>query len=152
MATSQPTPGTTATATLVVSHGDLASTAADDNNDDSNDTGIELPAVLSTPRMIALMELAAARLLAPSLPAGHVSVGTHVAVAHTAATPLGAAVTATATLTAVEGRAYAFDVEASDAAGETGRGTHRRAVVEVARLKRGVEARAERIEKGGQGS
>lgn len=145
MSATHPTPGTSSTATLVVSPADLASTAAADASD------LELPAVLSTPRMIALMELAAAQLLAPFLAPGHVSVGAHVETAHSAPTPLGATVTATATFTRVEGRLFVFDVVAADAAGETGRGTHRRAVVEVERLKAGVEGRAERIRKAEKG-
>ncbi|EKG10370.1 Thioesterase superfamily [Macrophomina phaseolina MS6] len=148
MSAHQPTPGATGTATLVVSSADLASTAAAESADSGS---IELPAVLSTPRMIALMELAAAKLLAPFLAPGQASVGAHVEATHSAPTPLGATITATATFKGVEGKLFVFDVVAEDAAGEAGRGTHKRAVVEVERLKKGVAIRAEKIKRAENG-
>src|SRR5713226_7996532 len=54
------------------------------------------PPVFSTSRMVALMELAAARVLRPHLRLGALSVGVSLEVAYTAATPPGATVTATA--------------------------------------------------------
>jgi fluoroacetyl-CoA thioesterase len=116
-------------ATLTVEEGDLASVIAQSPPD-------AFPPVLATARMIALMELAASRALHDLLAEGEVSVGTALDVAHTAPTPLGATVTAEATVTGREGAAWVFDVVASDGAGEIGRGTHRRAVVESARIVR----------------
>jgi len=91
--------------------------------------------VFSTPSMILLMELAAKDLLAPHLEADEDSVGVSVAIEHLAPTPLHAEVWAVARLESVEKRQFAFTVEAFDASGCIGRGTHNRAVVRVPRFK-----------------
>jgi predicted thioesterase len=85
-------------------------------------------AVFATPMLIALMERAACDCLASCLEDGQTSVGTAISVEHTAATPVGMEVTATATITAVFGRKIEFALTASDGAGEIGKGTHTRAV------------------------
>lgn len=97
-------------------------------------TGEVYPRVFATTRAIALLELAAGKLLIPSLQPGELSVGATVDVAHTAATPVGARVTAHARFTGQEGRLYVFEVVARDAGGEVMRGTHKRAIVDEARL------------------
>jgi len=89
-----------------------------------------MPEVYGTPLMIYLMEFASARAVAPFLPPGSVSVGTEVNVRHLAATPVGMTVTATATVTAVNGRLVSFAVKAHDGAELIGEGTHVRAVVD----------------------
>ena len=89
-----------------------------------------MPEVYGTPLMIYLMEFASARAVAPFLPAGWVSVGTEVNVKHLAATPVGATVTAHATVTAVNGRLVTFAVRAHDGVQLIGEGTHVRALVD----------------------
>ncbi len=74
---------TTATAELVVGPQDLASSI-------SSETGDEFPAVFATATMVALMEIAAARVLQPLLGPGELSVGVTVDISHTAPTPPGA--------------------------------------------------------------
>jgi predicted thioesterase len=91
-------------------------------------------AVYGTPAMIALMENAAAKAVTALLPPGWSTVGTELAVTHLSATPLGMQVTATAELTAVDGRALTFKAEAFDTAGIIGEGTHRRFIVEDERF------------------
>ena len=103
--------------------------------------GAAVPPVLATTRMIALMELAAARALEPLLEPGELTVGVTVDIAHTAATPEGSTVRATARYLGREGKLFVFEVVASDEAGECGRGTHRRAVVSVERLLGGMARR-----------
>lgn len=98
-----------------------------------------LPAVYSTPAMILLMEVAAAKLIHPLLPAGQISVGTEVSIRHLAATPLGDRVTATARVIEVAGNLVKFEVEARDSRALIGTGTHTRAVVEIARFVKGLE-------------
>src|SRR5438105_10556780 len=71
-------------------------------------------AVLATPVMINLIEAAALGAMEHLLPAGHQSLGIRLDVRHFAATPVGLRVTATAEVTAVEGRSIAFRVEARD--------------------------------------
>lgn len=87
--------------------------------------------VLATPVMTALMEKAAAKCLAQFLDDGETSVGTALNIAHTSATPCGMTFEATATITSFDGRKVDFDVIAKDEAGEIGKGTHSRFVVEA---------------------
>jgi predicted thioesterase len=93
-----------------------------------------LPAVLATPMMIYLMEIAAAEAIHPYLPEGWISVGVSVSVTHLAATPVGMRVTARAEVVAVDERRITFAVEAYDEREKIGEGTHVRAPVEVARF------------------
>ena len=129
-----PEPGAAATVEIVVGPADLASAVGVDSQD-------AFPPVLSTARMVALMEIAAARVLGPHLEAGEMSVGVTLDVSHSAATPPGAAVTAAATYRGRDGKLFLFDVAVRDPAGEVGRGTHRRAVVATDRLLAGSSRR-----------
>ena len=125
----------TASAKIRVTGGDLASALRFEDGD-------EFPAVFATARLVALMEVAAARVLRPLLDGDELSAGVAVDIVHTAATPLGALVTATARCVGQEGKLFVFEVSASDDAGEIGRGTHKRAVVSTARLVAGAAKRA----------
>lgn len=87
--------------------------------------------VLGTPAMTALMEKAATNLAQELLPEGWTSVGTALNIEHLAATPVGAAVRAMATVEALDGRRVSYKVEAFDDAGPIGRGTHDRVAVEA---------------------
>lgn len=111
--------GAEASVTLQVSCGDTALAV--------HSGGLQ---VLATPRMVALMEEAAVAALAPHLPAGWQTVGTRLNVRHTAATPLGGWVTATARLVEVDRARTVFAVTASDQAGPIGAGLHERFLVE----------------------
>ena len=93
----------------------------------------DLP-VFATPAMVALMEHAAATAVAAQLPEGATTVGAGIDIAHTKPSVLGAAITATAVLAAVEGRKLTFRVEASDSEGPIGQGTHVRYVVDRERF------------------
>jgi fluoroacetyl-CoA thioesterase len=97
-----------------------------------------LPAVLSTPAMIGMMEVAAAQAVMPALREGTITVGTRIEVDHLKAVSQGAAVRATARLAKHEGRFLVFDVEARSGEHVIGRGRVFRAIVEVA----GFHARA----------
>lgn len=118
-------------ASWIVEETDLASRLAERE-------GESFPPVFSTARMIALMELAAARAIASFLDPGQESVGVLVHVTHTAATLFGTRVTARATYTGREGKFFAFEIVANDEAGEIGRGNHQRAVVDSGRLLEGA--------------
>ena len=131
----EPTIGSTTTAELVVAAGDLASALPLDEQD-------AFPAVFATSRLVALMEVAAARLLRPSLREGELSVGVDIEVTHSAPTPAGATVTATARYVGRHGNLFVFEVVASDAAGEVGRARHKRAIVDADRLQNAARRRA----------
>ncbi len=60
--------------------------------------------VFASPMLIALMEAAAVDCVEARLPPDHQSLGMHLEVTHSAPTPLGFTVTATATLKAIDGR------------------------------------------------
>jgi fluoroacetyl-CoA thioesterase len=89
-------------------------------------------AVLSTPRMIAMMERAASRMVIPLLEDGRATVGFEVCVKHVAAAPEGTRCTARAKLLEiVDGRKLRFAVEVVDESGKTiGVGTHERRIIE----------------------
>src|SRR6185503_4458957 len=125
---------TTATAQLVVGPNDLASSIA-------SETGDEFPPVFATAKMVALMEIAGSRVLLPLLEPGELSVGVTVDITHTAPTPPGVQVTATARYTGREGKLFVFEVSASDPGGEIGRGWHKRAIVTTERLQSGAARR-----------
>jgi predicted thioesterase len=86
-------------------------------------------AVFATPAMVALMEEAAGRSVAPYLNEGETTVGTALNICHSAATPLGRTVRAESELIQADGRKLLFKVTAYDEAGEIGSGEHARAIV-----------------------
>lgn len=86
--------------------------------------------VLSTPSMIALMEEAAMRCVATHLEETQTTVGGKIAVSHLKPTAHGHSISATATLTKVEGRKLQFTVSASDEEGLIGEGEHTRFIVD----------------------
>ncbi len=131
---SEPDVGSIATAKLTVGPPDLANVLNFEPRD-------SFPPVFATSRMVGLMEVAAARILGPHLREGEASVGVFVDVVHTAATPPGATVTATAKFVGRDGKLFLFEVSATDDAGEVGRGTHKRAIVLVERLLAGAARR-----------
>jgi predicted thioesterase len=67
--------------------------------------------VLGTPRVLALAEAATVAATAARLAPGSTTVGTRVELEHTAPSPVGATVTATATLAKVDGRRLLFEVK-----------------------------------------
>lgn len=90
--------------------------------------------VFATPSMVALMENAAMNAVAPYLPEGSTTVGSEINVAHNRPSGVGAVVTATAELVAVEGRRLQFKVVAEDGGGAIGEGTHVRYIVDAERF------------------
>lgn len=103
--------------------------------------GSGLVPVFATPFMIALMEGAAANTVLPCLNADEGTVGTHLNVSHSAATPIGMKVWAEATVTAVDGKKISFDVVAFDESGEIGRGTHERFIIKPEKFLQKVQAK-----------
>jgi fluoroacetyl-CoA thioesterase len=89
-----------------------------------------LPAVFSTPMMIALMEHATVAAVKPELPPGSISVGTRIEVDHLKAVGIGATVRAHARFVKYEGRFLVFNVEAKSGEHLIGRGRVFRAIVQ----------------------
>ena len=86
--------------------------------------------VLATPAMMALMENAAMEAVKDALAEGQTTVGGQISSSHLRPTAPGQTVTATAVLTAVEGRKLTFKVTAHDDKGVIGEGEHIRFVVD----------------------
>jgi fluoroacetyl-CoA thioesterase len=101
----------------------------------------QLPPVLSTPAMIGLMEVAAAKAVQPSLPAGAITVGTRIEVDHLKAVAEGAHVAAHARLASQEGRFLVFEVEARSGELLIGHGRVFRAIVEPRAFSARADAR-----------
>lgn len=80
--------------------------------------------VLATPAVAALVEEAAWKSVQPFLTQGQGTVGTLLRLNHTAATPLGGAVTAETELTAIDRRRLVFRFTVRDAAGPVADGEH----------------------------
>lgn len=90
--------------------------------------------VFATPAMVALMEHAAMTAVAAALPEGSTTVGSEMNCSHIKPSKLGAVITATAVLTAIEGRKLTFTVGASDEQGIIGEGVHIRFIVDRERF------------------
>jgi fluoroacetyl-CoA thioesterase len=130
-------PGAAATVTHVVRDSDLAASFSLEPAD-------RYPRVFATSRLVSVMEVAASRVMRPLLGPGELSVGIGIDVGHTAPTPPGGMVRATATFVAREGKRYVFDVVAEDDGGEIGRARHERAIVVTERLEAAAAARGKR--------
>ncbi len=90
--------------------------------------------VFATPMLVALMECAACDAVKDALPEGSTSVGTEMDVKHTAASPVGAEVSAEAVLTAVDGRKLTFEITACEGVKIIGTAKHERFIVDAARF------------------
>lgn len=90
-----------------------------------------MPAVLSTPNLIGLLERTARKALEPFLDADERSVGIEIELRHLAPTPLGAQVTCITRVFQVDGRKVNFQIEAREGNQLIARGLHKRAVVRV---------------------
>jgi predicted thioesterase len=100
------------------------------------------PPVFATPFLLGLMEQAAARAVQSHLDEGEASVGYGFEFHHLAPTPVGATVTATAEVTAVEKNMITFAIEARDHADLVARGTHVRAVIDMERFLKRVKRKS----------
>jgi fluoroacetyl-CoA thioesterase len=103
-----------------------------------------MPQVFATGFMVGLMEWTCMQLLSPHLDPGEGSLGVHVDVSHTAATPPGLTVTVEVECLAVQGPKVTFKVKAHDGVDLIGEGQHQRFIVSWqnfnARVAKKVEA------------
>lgn len=92
----------------------------------------QMPEVLATAYLVGLLERACLEALLPHLdwPAEQ-TVGTHINVSHSAATPPGMTVTADVELIEIDGRRLVFTVAAHVGAGSTSTGSHERFVIDA---------------------
>ncbi len=85
--------------------------------------------VLSTPKMIDLMEGVCKDLVQPLLPAGFITVGYEVHVKHKAAAPVGMQVKAWCKVLEADGRKLLFEVRVTGEDKVIGDGQHRRTII-----------------------
>ena len=98
-----------------------------------------MPAVLSTPNLIGLLERTAREALAPLLEPDERTVGMEIDLRHLAPTPLGQRVTCTVRVIYIEKTEVTFQVEAHDGQELIARGVHKRAVINVESFARRVQ-------------
>ncbi len=105
----------------------------------------EMPEVFATGYLVGLMEWACIQAVNPHLdwPAEQ-TVGTHIDVSHSAATPAGFEMTAKVRLVQVDGRRLVFEVEAHDGAELISKGRHERFVIDKARFDAKMKEKAEK--------
>lgn len=94
--------------------------------------GTEFPPAASTPFVLALAELACHGVLAPELATDELTVGAGVELSHDRPSPVGATLTARATLIERRGNKASFAVEVSDGGAIVARIQHHRAVIKRA--------------------
>lgn len=103
----------------------------------------QMPEVLATGFMVGLVEWACLRAVIPHLDwPEEQTVGVHVDLSHTAATPAGLVVTVTGELVEVLGSRLRFDVHAHDGIDLITRGKHERHVIDKRRFESGVARKA----------
>lgn len=101
-----------------------------------------MPQVFATGFLVGLVEWACLRALLPYLDwPQEQSVGVHIDLSHTAATPPGFTVTVKGKITRVEGRKVSFEVLADDGREEISRGTHDRFIIDARRFNEKLSAK-----------
>lgn len=100
--------------------------------------------VYATPMLVRDIEVACRNLLLLHLDPGEDSVGTRIELDHLAATLMGMRVELAIRVSSVDGRAVTFDIEGRDPIDTICRGRHRRFVVDVAKTKVRLVAKAQK--------
>lgn len=116
-------PGLTGKSEMVVKEGDLVSRLGGMNLD-----------VLSTPRLIELLEAAAIEAIEGFLLPGQITLGSLLKIRHLSPTPLGMRVTAHAVLKEVDEKRLLFWVDAHDELEKIAEGEHERILVSQERF------------------
>jgi fluoroacetyl-CoA thioesterase len=113
-------------------HASFSYTVTDQDTAAALESG--LAPVLSTPRVLALVERATVEALEGALEDGATTVGAMVELEHLLATPVGAPVEVSATLERVEGRRLEFAVRVDDAGRVAASGRITRVLVDLERF------------------
>ena len=95
--------------------------------------------VLSTPRLIQLLETAAIKTIQEFIPPDQLSLGTQVKIRHLSPTPPGMRVVAHALLKEVDQNRLVFTVDAYDEKGKVAEGEHERILIPKERFLQKVE-------------
>lgn len=89
--------------------------------------------VYATPELVRDIEMTCRDLLLEVIDDGQDSVGTHIDVSHIAATPIGMWAEIKVTVTAIDGRAVTFEIDARDPLEQICHGQHSRFIVDIAK-------------------
>lgn len=105
--------------------------------------------VLATPCLVAAIEKTASESVKPYLEEGRTTVGTHVNVTHSAATPCGMNFFVETELASISenGKILTFMVSVRDEAGLISEGTHERAIVRKQRFEEKADAKLQKERK-----
>jgi fluoroacetyl-CoA thioesterase len=102
-----------------------------------------MPDVLATGYMVGLFEFACIKAINPHIDwPRQQTVGIHVNVSHTAATPPGFTVKVKGRLEKVDGRKLSFSLVAHDGAGTISKGTHDRFIIDAEKFNAAVAQKA----------
>jgi len=109
----------------------------------------EMPEVFATGFMVGFLEWACIDAIKPHLDwPREQSLGTHINVSHTAATPPGLKLTARVKLVGINGQRLTFEVEADDGVDIIAKGTHERFVIDKDRFDRKIRDKAAAVAAG----
>lgn len=103
--------------------------------------GSGLVQVFATPMLVALMEQTCNESVTPLLEAGQGTVGTHIDISHSAATPVGMKVWCDSELVEVDRRRLVFTVKAFDECGPIGEGRHERFIIDSEKFQAKIDAK-----------
>ncbi|MCA9075666.1 MAG: thioesterase family protein [Planctomycetaceae bacterium] len=101
----------------------------------------DLPPVLATPWIVWHLEATAYYMLQPTLPEGHITVGTHIELDHLAPALVGADISCRCKVVNVDGNVITLHVEALEGSETLSKGLHKRHVVDVIRFARRLEGK-----------
>lgn len=102
--------------------------------------GAVMPSVFATGYMVGLMEFACIKFVNPYIDwPRQQTVGIHINVSHTAATPAGLTVTVKGRLEKVDGRKLRFSLEAHDGQDKISEGVHDRFIIDAAKFNAAVD-------------
>ena len=106
-----------------------------------------MPQVFATGYMVGLMEFACIKFINPHIDwPRQQSVGIHVNVSHTAATPPGMTVTVKGRLEQVDGKKLSFSLEAFDDQDRISSGTHDRFIIDAEKFNAAVAAKSASVD------
>ena len=104
------------------------------------DEGAVMPKVFATGYMVGLMEFACIKFINPHIDwPRQQTVGIHINVSHTAATPVGMTVTVKGRLEQVDGKKLSFSLEAYDDQDKISSGSHDRFIIDAEKFNAAVD-------------
>jgi fluoroacetyl-CoA thioesterase len=101
-----------------------------------------MPAVLSTPQLIGLLERTARETIAGCLEDDERSVGVEIELRHLAPTPVGQTIHCTARVIHAEDREVTFQISAHDERELIARGLHKRAIIQLEKFSKRVQEKS----------